>query len=453
MNIFRLDIISAMNDLIVYGLNYHSCPVAIRERFTIPESCLEHALTGLKRLPHILEAAVLSTCNRTEVYAVVSDVAAGFKELESFFQAARQIADHNVLEADFKLLRDDVALQSFRVAAGLDSMVLGEGQIMSQVKAAHQAALRAGSAGAIIDALFKAALHCGKRVRSQTSLGRRAVSISSAAVELTKKLLGNLHNRRLCVIGAGRMGQICIKLLLADHAQCTVYVANRSESKIKALLSSNLRHLDRLRVVEDFEQRHAIAASCDAVIVATSANGFVLSKSELSAALGSSPLADSASFISDLQVGSKLVHVIDMSVPRTVDPLVGKLPGVVLYNFDDLSAIVKQNMAEREALTREAEIIIFDALKQFEHWQRTLLVGPVIAQLRGKVENIRQSYLRRGARQHSDKQLDKVSRVIVNQILHQPTTKLKAKQDKQSLQKQVETLRSLFDLDPLAKAK
>jgi glutamyl-tRNA reductase len=114
-----------MNSLIVYGLNYHSCPLAIRERFTIPETCLEHALTALKKLPHISEAVVLSTCNRTEVYAVVSDIACGFRELESFFQAARQIADHNVLQADFKLLRDDVALHLFRVASGLDSMVLG----------------------------------------------------------------------------------------------------------------------------------------------------------------------------------------------------------------------------------------------------------------------------------------------------------------------------------------
>src|SRR5271156_5454277 len=118
-----------MNTLIVYGLNYHSCPVAIRERFTIPESCLEHALLALKNLPHVLEAVVLSTCNRTEVYALVSDIAFGFRELESFFQATRQVADHQGLKADFKLIRDDVALHLFRVACGLDSMVLGEGQI------------------------------------------------------------------------------------------------------------------------------------------------------------------------------------------------------------------------------------------------------------------------------------------------------------------------------------
>ncbi len=326
-------------------------------------------------------------------------------------------------------------------------------------------------------------------MRSQTGLGRRAVSISSAAVELTRKLLGDLNNRSICVIGAGRMGQICIKLLLADNAQCTVYVANRGESKIKAMLASNLRHLDRLRVVEDFGRRHIIAAQCDAVIVATSAHGFVLTKEELRTARSTEefrlvnaaqdrrgaacapdnvaggcnpPLQfqpanvelddrDASPQIDQPVSGS--LHVIDMSVPRTVDPQLGELSSVDLYNFDHLSTIVKQNMAEREELTKDAEVLIFEALQDFTHWQRTLAVVPVIAQLRGKVENIRQSYLHRGPRQHANKQLDRVSRLIVNRILHRPTTRLKAAQDYHHLQKQIETLGSLFDLDPLTPSK
>ncbi len=446
-----------MNSLIVYGLNYHSCPVAIRERFTIPESCLGHALIALKNLPHVLEAAVVSTCNRTEVYAVVSDVAAGFRSLESFFQATREIADHQALKADFKLLRDDVALHLFRVAAGLDSMVLGEGQIMSQVKAAHQAALKAGSAGPILDSLFKSALNCGKKVRTQTTLGRRAVSISSAAVELTRQLLANLDTRSVLVIGAGRMGQICVKLLLSDNNSCTVYAANRNQNKIKAMQEANIRHLDRLRVVENFEQRHKIAAECDAVIVATSAQGYVLSKEEME------------KFTRGL-IKESPIYIVDMSVPRNVDPQVDSANNIQLYNFDHLSDIVKHNLAEREELTKDAEIIVFAALKEFEHWQRTLLVAPVIAELRGKVEGIRLSYLRHrlGSNAHAElrnkpakkltpeqdrasKQLDKISRVIVNQILHKPTTKLKAVRDHRSLQQQVEALKILFDLNQQSK--
>ncbi len=136
-----------MTHLVVCGINYHSAPIAIRERFTIPQSCISHALGGLARLPHVKEAAILSTCNRTEVYAVVSDVQAGWREIDAFFASAQSISDHEVLVPNFRLLREDVALHAFRVASGLDSMVLGEGQIMAQVKATHQAALEAKTAG------------------------------------------------------------------------------------------------------------------------------------------------------------------------------------------------------------------------------------------------------------------------------------------------------------------
>lgn len=471
-----------MNDLIVYGLNYHCCPVAIRERFTIPESCLGHALLALKKLPHIVEAAVLSTCNRTEVYAVTSNVAVGYRELESFFQSARQITDHQALQANFKLLRSDVALHLMRVASGLDSMVLGEGQIMSQVKAAHQAALCAGTAGAIIDGLFKAALNCGKKVRSQTSLGKRAVSISSAAVELTRKLLNDLDDRSVCVVGAGRMAQICIKLLLNNH-KCSVYVTNRSNNKTKALLAANTRHLNRLHIIEDFAKRHEVISSCDAAIIATTASEFLLTpegfinNSSINEVSLESARASSGEGVGDAVIINKFcpdteltknqhclqsllpqpLYLIDMSVPRNVDPRVAELAGIQLHNFDDLASIVKQNLAEREALTKDAEIIIFAALNEFEHWQQTLMAVPVIAQLRGKVESIRQSHLERHpsskrkskhpTSMHLNQQLDKVSRVLINEILHRPTTKLKTSPDLQSLQKRTEVLQSLFDLE------
>ena len=231
---------------------------------------------------------------------------------------------------------------------------------------------------------------------------------------------------------------------------------NRSESKTKALLASNTRHLDRLHIVEDFSKRHEIAANCDAVIVAASANEFLLTPEgfirPLKAKLSEGPVGAPVS----APVFSPL-HIIDMSVPRNVDPRVAELDGIKLHNFDDLAAIVKQNITEREALTQDAEVIIFAALEEFERWQQTLLAAPVIAQLRGKVENIRQSHLRRhpsskrqtkhAVTKHLNQQLDKISRVLVNEILHKPTTKLKAAKDHQSLQKQSEVLRSLFDLE------
>jgi glutamyl-tRNA reductase len=432
-----------VTELVLCGLNYHSVPVAIRERFTIPESCLKHALDALKRLPHILEAAVVSTCNRTEVYAVVTDIQSGWDEIESFFSSAQAVLDHGALQPNFRLLRDDVALHLLRVAAGLDSMVLGEGQILHQVKAAHQAALAAGSAGATIDSLFKFALSCGKKVRSQTSMGRRAVSMSSAAVELAKELLGTIHNQNVLVIGAGKMGQICLKLLLNDSNAGEISVANRTYGKIQSFLTNNISNLDRLKIVEDFEDRHRFAARADGVIVCSSAPEFVLKADLLS--------------MQRRKSSSLPLFIIDLAVPRNVDPQIANMDGVSLYNADDLSKVVNRNLAERESLVHEADKIVFQVLKDFQNWQRNLLVAPTITDLRQKIETIRLEQMEKscstartnGSGRHAQ-ELEEISRAIVNQILHHPTTQLKASSDYEILRQQAEALRTLFNLDPLA---
>ncbi len=422
-----------MSKLVLCGLNYHFAPIAVRERFTIPESCLQHALQGLKRLPHIEEAVVLSTCNRTEVYAVVSEVKTGLQQLESFFTSVQGVADHNALKPNFKLLHEDVALHLLRVASGLDSMVLGEGQIMYQVKAAHQAALAANTIGATLDALFKFALGCGKRVRSETSMGQRAVSISSAAVELARELLGNSNNKKTLVLGAGKMGQICLKLLLNDQSINEVTVANRSAEKVQGFLNNNIRNLDRLKVVSDFNERYDFAAQADLIIVASSAPNFVLVADQLEKARA--------------RFQSKPLYIIDIAVPRNVDPEIGKMSDVSLYNSDDLSAIVNHNLAEREALVSEAEAIVFAILKDFKNWQRNLLVVPTINDLREKIEAIRLQQIEKS--NALTPELEEISRAMINQILHQPMTQLKAASNHAILKQQAEALRVLFDLDPL----
>ncbi|MBX9686108.1 MAG: glutamyl-tRNA reductase, partial [Candidatus Obscuribacterales bacterium] len=220
--------------LILIGFNYHGSPIKIRERVAIPESCRCHALAALKQYPHILESALLSTCNRTEVYAVVSEIASGINELEDFFRQTQAIQGHEILKPNFKLLNEDVAVHLFRVAAGLDSMILGEGQIMSQVKAAHRSSLEAGTAGQLLDQLFKLALRCGKRVRTETNMARRAVSVSSAAVELAEQIFEGQKKKSILFIGAGKMARISAKLLLCDksknHSICMV---NRSPERLK----------------------------------------------------------------------------------------------------------------------------------------------------------------------------------------------------------------------------
>lgn len=428
-----------MNHLIVSGLNYHSSPLAIRERFTIPPSCLKHALHALARMPHIKEAAVLSTCNRTEVYAVVTDVQAGLHEIDSFFLSTQTVADHEVLKPNFRLLREDVVLHLFRVASGLDSMVLGEGQIMSQVKEAYSEALSAQTAGPIIDQLFKLALNCGKRVRSETSMGRRAVSVSSAAVELAREILGPLGNRTIAVIGAGKMGKVCIKHLLNDAGLGSVVVLNRSPEAIGTLLENNLPNKKRLKTGFTLDDTTSIVSNADLVIVSTSAPNHIVTQENIR-------LAE-----------NKELCIIDISVPRNVDPAVGEMPGVRLFHADDLSSIVNKNLAEREALVSEAESIIFESLDGFHNWQRSLLVAPTITELREKIESIRLAHMQKNIQSESldspdqqnqdQKNIEEISRAIVNQILHHPTIQLKATKDYQVLRQQAEALRMLFNLD------
>jgi glutamyl-tRNA reductase len=428
--------------LVVMGINYHSTPLIVRERLLIPESCLSYALAALADMPHLEEAAILSTCNRTEVFAVVNDVHAGLQEIESFFLSCQRVAGHDCLRPNFKLLRDDVALHLFRVAAGLDSLVLGEGQIMAQVKAAHRKAQDAGTAGPVLAQLFQMSLSCGKRVRTQTSLGRRAVSVSSAAVELARETLGPLAERQALVIGAGRMAQICAKLLLSESGAGQVAMVNRSRQRLENFAANNLSGSEKLNLDGSFENRHELAAGCQLLIVSTGAPDFLITREELARHRDASAPA---------------LCIVDISVPRNVEPAVAQLPGVTLFHIDDLSRVVDKNLAEREALTGEAEKIVFESLADFNAWERSCLVAPVIAGLRSKVEAIRAEHLvrheRKFERKHGESQVarkaefEELSRALINQILHHPTTQLKSTSDYQVLKQQAEALCTLFNLD------
>ncbi|MBU6450520.1 MAG: glutamyl-tRNA reductase [Cyanobacteria bacterium REEB67] len=433
-----------MNHLIVCGINYHSAPIAIRERFCIPDSCVGHALEGLKYFKHIKESAILSTCNRTEVYAVVDNVAEGMRQIEAFFQSVQSVSDHGVLRPNFRLLRDDVVLHLLRVASGLDSMVLGEGQIMSQVKASHQAALEHRTSGPVLDMIFKLALSCGKRVRSETSMGRRAVSVSSAAVELARETLGTLKTKDISIIGLGKMGQICVKHLLSENGDGKINLFNRSQARVDLFLENKLNNRERLVSGASFDDRTAVAAQSELVIVASLGHDFALKRDD---------------FARHRPASMKRQIVIDISVPRSVDPALAEIEGVELYVADDLSKIVGRNLAEREALVSEAEKIVFEQLENFHNWERSQLVVPTIAELREKIEAIRLEQIAKnsvagGALGDSDfsskGDMESISRAIVNQILHHPTVHLKATKDYEILRQQAEALRKLFNLDPIA---
>ncbi len=447
-----------MSHLIVCGVNFHFHPLAIREHLVIPDSCLKHGLRALAQFPHLSESVILSTCNRTEVYAVVSDISKGFAEIESFFRSVQQVTDHTDLSPNYKLMGDDVALHLMRVASGLDSMVLGEGQIMSQVKFAHQCALEAKTAGVLMDNLFKQALNCGKRVRSQTSLGKRAVSISSAAVEIAKDYFKernvDFENLKVTILGAGKMAKICLKHMLSSKkAPKQIRVVNRTKRDLKDCFQNLKRsdiHAIEVNETFNFEQRHEAVAQSDLVFVATSAHRHLLTSGE----------AEKAFALASNYNETKCL-IVDISVPRNVDPELATIDGVTLKHTDDLAGLVNKNLEERRKVALEADEIIFDCLDEFASWQKARSVVPTITELKEKVETIRQAQLQgagsvefKALSREEIARLEEISQAIVNQILHIPMVNLKAaasSSDLQALARQAETLRNLFNLDPLAK--
>jgi glutamyl-tRNA reductase len=428
-----------MSQLLVCGLNYHSSPIAVREKIAIPPQCLQHAFGFLTKMPHVKETVILSTCNRMEVYAVVSDVPAGCCELETFFAAVGSIAGHGALRPNFRLLGEDVALHLFRVASGLDSMVLGEAEILGQVKAAHMAALEAKTSGTVLNNLFNLAVNCGKRVRTETAIGARSVSFSSAALDLARRAVGSLSGKNVTIVGAGKMAHLCLKQLLSEGSAQAVMAVNRDRQRLESLLATALHSKGKAPVICDFDDRHAAAAAADVVIVATSAAEYVLDKAQLQVYRAQT---------------NKDLCILDLSVPRNVDPKVSELPGVRLFHADDLISVVENNMAQRQAITADAERIVFEKLEDFRCWQRTVRVIPLINDLRTKLESICQEQTEKArtrSRSANDTaspgEIEGLSKAIISRILHDPTVKLKAASDEVTLTKQTEALRVLFDLN------
>jgi glutamyl-tRNA reductase len=427
-----------MSHLVVCGMNYHSAPISIRERFCIPPSCLVHALRSLKAVPSVVEAFVLSTCNRVEVYAVVSNLQAGLCEINSFFAGVRKVDDHTKLVPNFRLIGEDVALHLFRVAAGLDSIIIGEGQILSQIRKAYDAALMTESTGPILNYLLNSAINCGKRVRSETELGRRPVSVSSAAIELGEQELGTWRDKNILVVGAGRMAHLCVKQLANKPISGRFMVTNRTRYAQTDLFGRTADLPVRMPEWCDFDDRHKMAAASDLVFVATSAPEFVLTYDDLSRALAGS--------------ANKLC-LIDISVPRNIDPRIQSLPGVKVYHADDLRNVVSNNLPDLEKAIEDADRIVFEKLDDFHSWQRSLFVVPTICDLHEKLEAIRREQTERTRRLISgvaddttEQRIERLGRAMVAQIMHEPAARLKAAPSSDTAIRQTNSLRALFNL-------
>ncbi|MEB3287472.1 MAG: glutamyl-tRNA reductase [Vampirovibrionales bacterium] len=416
--------------LLVSGVRHKMASIEVREKFALIEVEIAKAIPALLQLPGIDECAILTTCNRSEIYVATSDTELALESIRQFYLTFKGVDSHQFRRHLFTLLHEDAASHLFRVACGLDSLILGEGQILGQVKDTLSTAQRHASAGVYLDKLFKSALTVGKRVRTETGIADKDVSVSRAAFEKAKQLVPDLLKRRITLVGGGKMASLIMATLKADMApehQNRVVIINRSEQRLATLVEKYGF------VGQGWEALPQAIEQAEVMFVATGAPHLVL---------GPKHFANSC---------PKLV--IDISVPRNVDPRVGEIEGIQLFNTDDLAGFSGFSAEAQEALKLQAQDILEDELAAFEHWQRTLPAIPTITQLRAKIEAIRIAEAAENNPQSGDAshplahQLDQFSKSLINKILHAPTVRLKNTTNPDHLHAQASLLSQLFDLE------
>ncbi|MBD2528281.1 glutamyl-tRNA reductase [Nostoc flagelliforme FACHB-838] len=421
-------------NIAVVGLSHKTAPVEVREKLSIPEPQIESAIAQLVSYPHIDEVAILSTCNRLEIYIVTSEADQGIREITQFLAEYSKLPVLSLRQHLFMLLHDDAVMHIMRVAGGLDSLVLGEGQILAQVKTTHKLGQQYNGIKTILNRLFKQALTAGKRVRTETSIGTGAVSISSAAVELAQIKVANLAACRVVILGAGKMSRLLVQHLLSKGA-VEISIVNRSRERAQELAK---QFPGQPIQIHPLSEMMAVIADSDLVFTSTSAT---------------EPILDRAKLEMVLEVQRSLM-LFDISVPRNVHADVNELENVQAFNVDDLKAVVAQNYESRRKIAQEAERLLEEEVEAFDIWWRSLETVTTISCLRNKVETIREQELEKAlsrlgsefAEKHQEV-IEALTRGIVNKILHDPMVQLRSQQDVEARRRCMQTLQMLFNLD------
>jgi glutamyl-tRNA reductase len=381
--------------VVLVGISHHQAPVELRERAALDARRAGELAARLAG--EYGEAVCLSTCNRTELY--LADESAD--EAERKAEAALLALEAELGPALYRLRDEAATLHLFRVAAGLDSMVPGEGEILGQVRIAYET----GTPGRILDRLFRDALHAGKKARAQTAIGESPASVSSAAAALAEQVFGDLRGRSILVIGAGKIGELAVRNLVSRGATIA-FVANRTAGRAVELgrrFGGEPRPLER---------GASALARADVVLSSTSATGWILTREQVERTLS-------------VRKGRPL-FLIDLAVPRDLDPAIHELDGCYLYDIDDLEAVVAETLAGRRREAERAEAIVGEEADRFRAWQASLDVVPAIASLRARAEEIRAAELRRAKLNDAERRAaESVTAAVLNKLLHLPTIRMK----------------------------
>ena len=415
-------------EVLVVGLSHRTAPVEVRERLAVATERMGAELRAVIEAHPVTEGVLISTCNRVELYAVASDPVIATGAMRAYLKGR---TPDNLDEYLYERLGKDAIRHAFRVAASLDSMVVGEPQILGQVKEAYSAAHSAGSVGALLGRCFHRAFAVAKRVRTETGIATGAVSVSSIAIELAEKIFGDLSGRNALLIGAGKMSEAAAKSLAKRGAR--LFVVNRSPERAEQLARACGG------VPRPYDRMTAELATADVAITSTASPKFILTPDMMHEVIRARR--------------NKPLFVIDIAVPRDVDPRVGEMRNVFLYDVDDLQKVAEENLTARSRAAADAELIVEQEAEMFEQWRRSLTLTPTIVALRARFREVLAAELERtvprleGLTDKDRRMLAAMSDAMVNKLLHQPLTQLKNGADGPDGPNLIDATRRLFNLE------
>ncbi|MEW5800814.1 MAG: glutamyl-tRNA reductase [bacterium] len=419
-------------EVIVLGLNHKTAPIEIREKLSFSKGQVTYAHKELIKNSAIQEVMLLSTCNRVELFALVESVEKGIQVFKEFLTGFHHISWEVLDNVSYCYHQKDAVRHLFRVACSLDSMVVGEPQILGQMKEAFNQALEDQSMGSWLTELLERSFHVAKKIRTETGICKNAVSISFAAVELAKKIFDKIEGKSVLLVGAGEMSELAARHLMVNGVQ-SIYVANRTHKRAEELARQfNGQVIPFTSLKENLELM-------DIIITSTSAPHFVFHKEEIQKTLH--------------RRKNRPLFFIDIAVPRNVDPAVNKCADVYVYDIDDLQMVVNSNLLERQKEAKYAEAIVERYVEQFWDKVNSASVIPTIVDLTKKFEDIRQQELKKAFSKlpnlsEADREvINSLASAIMKKVLHDPISLLKKKSNCSNASHYIETAKELFNLD------
>jgi glutamyl-tRNA reductase len=417
--------------IVIVGLSHKTAPVEIREKLAFAPTAMERPLRQMLELPSVAEGLIVSTCNRVELCAATKEPEAAMAALRRFLAEYHEVSPEEISSNLYSYQGEEAIRHLFRVSSSLDSMVLGEPQILGQIKTAYGYAAEFKTAGLILNRFLHKAFSVAKRVRTETAIASNAVSVSFAAVELARKIFDRLDNKGVMIIGAGEMCELAARHFVTNGVS-KVLVTNRTFERAEKLAAE----FNGKAVPFEYFVEHL--AEVDIVMTSTGAPNFILGQRQMEEVLK--------------RRKNRPMFLIDIAVPRDIDPKVNNLDNAYLYDVDDLQGVVQANLKERQKEAGKAEAIVEQEIGQFYQWLGNLEVKPTIIALRRKLEEIRQQELDKTFGNLKDltdgqrRSIEAMAGAIINKVLHQPTAVLKRSQNDTSGEDYVDAVRTLFDL-------